>query len=75
MTIHYTATRLLFRKDLIEPLDFEDSIEISTPIGTYRMTKMEFYTVFDNVVQTISYRERGVYHYPKSPEKAKQFLI
>lgn len=43
--------------------------------STYKMTKEEFYTVFDNVIQSKSYKEKGIYHYPVVPEKAKQFLI
>lgn len=74
-TIHYSCTRLTFKRDEIEPLQLVDIIKIETSTGTYKMTKEEFYTVFDNVIQSKSYKEKGIYHYPVVPEKAKQFLI
>ena len=39
------------------------------------MTKADFGRVFPNVRQTISYRERGVYHYVTVPKSALPFLI
>jgi hypothetical protein len=47
---------------------------VKTPEGTFRMTKADFYQVFDNVVNSRSYKEKGLYHYPKTPEKAKIFF-
>lgn len=74
-TIHYSCTRLTFKRDEIEPLQVDDIITIETPTGTYKMTKKEFYDVFDNVIKTKSYKEKGIYNYPIVPEKTKQFLI
>lgn len=38
------------------------------------MSKADFYEAFSNVVNTKSYKERGIYHYPKTPNKALQYL-
>lgn len=70
----YEATRLLFRARVIENLNDSERFHVHTPQGTFSMTKADFYRVFSNVVNTISYRERGIYHYPKTPAKAFQFL-
>ena len=48
---------------------------VDTPIGSYQMSKAEFYRVFANVVASASYRERGLYHYPTTPGKAEPFLV
>jgi hypothetical protein len=38
------------------------------------MTKADFYRDFSNVAKSMSYRERGVYHYPTTPHKALKYL-
>ena len=68
-------TRLTFIRDQIEPLNWDDNFTIPTIDGTYRMTKREFYNVFSNVVNTISYRDNGIYHYPRTPKKAEIFRV
>jgi len=75
--ISYSSTRLLFKRDEIEPLDWEDKIRIyaSNDNCSYEMTKREFYEVFSNVVKTRSYLEAGIYHYVKTPAKAFQFIV
>lgn len=69
----YPATRLLFKRDVIEPLADGDAFQVITPHGTFVMTKAEFCRVFPNVRQSVSYRERGVYHYATVPKAALQF--
>lgn len=71
----YSFSRLGFRADVIEALGPDDVFRISTPVGTFQMSKSEFYRTFDNVVRSRSYRERGLYHYPTVPEKALKFLV
>ena len=73
--VEYEFSRLCFKADVIEPLDNNDVFEVHTPDGCYRMTKGDFYRVFDNVPKTDSYRVGRIYHYPKPPEKADQFLM
>lgn len=68
-------TRLTFIRDQIEPLNWDDSFVIRTIKGNYRMTKREFYDVFSNVVNTISYKENGIYHYPTTSKKAEMFRV
>lgn len=71
----YKFNRLCFKADIIEPLKDDDIFIIHTPTETYQFTKADFYQVFSNVVKTKSYQEGKLYHYPKSPQKAKPFLI
>lgn len=70
----YQATRLLFRADIIESLADSDIFSIHTPEGTFSMSKADFHKVFSNVIRTKSYREKGIYHYPTTPQKAIIFL-
>ena len=70
----YSFTRLCFRADVIEPLNDTDFFAVHTPEGTFKMTKADFYRVFNNVVKTKSYQQDGIYHYSKTPAKALPFL-
>ena len=53
----YRFSRLCFKADVIEPLAMDDTFEVVTPEGTFRMTKADFYRDFSNVPQTASYRD------------------
>lgn len=70
-----TIRRLAFHASEIEKLADHDSFEIITDNGTFRMTKKEFYSTFENVTESKSYRVDGFYHYPKTPKKALQYLF
>jgi hypothetical protein len=72
--VSYRANRLLFKAAVIEPLDLSDHFQVITPDGTFEMSKADFYRAFPNVIQSRSYREAGVYHYPKVPSAALEFL-
>lgn len=74
--IEYTAARLTFRRDLIEPLDDEDYfiVHVSNDNSSYKMKKVDFYDTFYNVTRTISYKELGTYNYAKTPKKAFKYL-
>ena len=71
----YRATRLLFKRDVIEPLAEDDTFEVMTPHGVFAMTKADFGRVFPNVRRSLSYRERGVYHYATVPKAALAFRV
>jgi hypothetical protein len=71
----YTFTRLCFKRGIIEPLGWLDEFRVITPVGTFQMSKEQFYEVFANVVKSRSYQQDGIYHYPTVPEKAQQFLL
>jgi len=71
----YQFHRLGFRADVIEPLADDDVFEVITPLGTFRMSKRAFYHDFANVTRTMSYRERGLYHYPVPPQRALRYLV
>jgi hypothetical protein len=73
--IEYTAPRLRFLRDQIEPLLPNQSFRVVTPDGTFQMTKADFQRVFGNVSKSKAYREAGYYHYPKVPAKALEFLV
>ena len=73
--VTYRDSRLCFKKEYIEPLNPEESFRIVCGNGIFQMTQNEFYKVFDNVVNTSSYQERGQYHSKKPPRKAIQFRI
>ena len=75
--VSYSSTRLLFKRDAIEPLDWGGKFRVysSNDECSYEMTKREFYDVFSNVVKTKSYKKAGIYHYVKTPAKAFQFIV
>ena len=70
----YKYSRLAFKREIIEKLVPSDSFEVETPEGTFRFTREQFERVFSNVIKTKSYLKRGLYHYPRTPEKALPFL-
>lgn len=74
-TARYSFSRLCFKRDIIEPLADDQQFEVVTPDGTFRMTKREFQLEFPNVVASASYRDGGVYHFPKVPAKATKYLV
>lgn len=69
----YTASRLSFRRDVIEALREDDAFRVVTPHGTFEMTRAEFHDTFAKVVASRSYREAGLYHYPTVPRRAERF--
>ena len=71
----YTTPHLEFRRDTIEPLDADTVFEVETPAGLFRMTKGEFHETFPEIVESVSYRDLGLYHYPMIPYKAFRFLV
>lgn len=73
----YKATRLLFKRKFIEQLDWNDEfiIHVTTSNDKFKLTKKEFYNVFNNVVLSNSYKIDGVYSYSTTPSKAYQFLV
>ncbi len=71
----YRYYRLGFKADVIEPLGEREVFRIVTPEGTFQMTKRDFYRDFPNVVQSRSYRENGLYHYPEVPGKALKYRV
>jgi hypothetical protein len=73
--VSYSATRLLFKAAVIEALDPEQRFRVETPVGTFELTKADFYRVFRNVVQSASYRDHGIYHYSTLPRKALEFRV
>lgn len=74
-TFSYKHSRLCFKAHIIESLAVNQSFRIESNVGTFVMTKRQFYSAFPNVVASRSYRERGIYHYPRPPAKAEQFRV
>jgi len=73
--VTYRYSRLCFKASVIEKLHMDETFCIVTPNGSYRMTRREFQTEFQNVVRSHSYQEKGLYHYPKPPKRALQFRV
>lgn len=73
--IKYTATRLLFRRLVIEALSMDESFRIITPQGIFQLTRRMFETEFPNVVKSKSYQIGGIYHYPRTPQRALRYLV
>ena len=73
--VTYRATRLLFRRDLIDPLLDSARFRVQTPVGDFEMSKADFHSVFPGVVLSRSYREGGIYHFPSPPKRAEQFRV
>ena len=75
MVVIYYASRLTFRRSLIEILGPEDGIRIVTPGAAFQMTKAQFDQVFGNVARSRTYKVRGEYNYADIPKKALPFLV
>lgn len=71
----YKFSRLGFKADVIDQLDWDDKFCVVTPVGSFAMTKREFYEVFRNVVNSKSYQIDRVYHYHTVPQKAIPFKV
>jgi hypothetical protein len=71
----YSFSRLCFKSDVIEQLEPADHFRVDTPDGSFQMSKEEFYRDFANVIESKSYREGGVYHYPAPPQHTLKFLV
>jgi hypothetical protein len=73
--IFYQYSRLCFKANIIEPLRDDEIFRVVTPVGTFELTKGQFYAAFPNVVRSASYRDRGIYHFPSVPRVAERFRI
>ena len=71
----YKFSRLCFKREAIESLGPNDLFRVETPLGSFQMTKSDFYRVFPNVVKSRSYLEGGLYHYRTLPSQAEQFRV
>jgi len=71
----YSFSRLCFKADVIEPLEMDDRFCIISKVGTFAMTKREFYETFPNVVKSNSYMQGRIYNYMKVPGKALKFRV
>ncbi|MGH9414324.1 MAG: hypothetical protein ACRD0Y_11375 [Terriglobales bacterium] len=69
------SSRLCFKRDVIEPLAWDQPFEVVTRFGTYRFTKRQFYEAFPNIPATRSYREQGYYNGAKLHLKAERFRV
>jgi hypothetical protein len=74
--VTYRFSRFCFKASAIEPLGPDDSFRMITlGDGVFQMTKAQFYADFPNVPLTASYREIGLYHSRKPPQKAMRYRI
>jgi hypothetical protein len=73
--VRYAASRLKFKRDPIEALAWDESFEVATPMGTYRLTKRQFYEEFPSIPRSLSYKDRGSYHGQQLHLKAEKFRL
>ena len=73
--VRYSASRLKFKRDPIEALDWNEPFEVETPMGTYRFTKRQFYDEFPSIPRSTSYRIGGSYHGKTLHLKAEKFRL
>jgi hypothetical protein len=73
--VSYSASRLLFKADVIERLKDSERFRVVTPEASYEMSKADFVRAFPKVRETKSYRESRIYHYRKPPAAAAKFLV
>ena len=71
----YGATRFTLRRDVIESLGPGEVVRIETPSGGFELTKAQVYEAFPRAVQSRSYREDGIYHWPRVPKSAERFRV
>ena len=71
----YEYSRLCFKADVIEPLKMDDKFCVITKVGAFVFSKRDFYSVFPRVVESASYREKRIYHFPVPPSRALQFRV
>ena len=81
-TFEYTSTRLTFRKDVIEPMDFDDILIINVlgaqnpdNNGRFKMTKRQIYQTYDNVIKSVAYNRDGNYNYKQTPYSAQLYRV
>ena len=76
MTVTSTHKRLMFRAKQIEPLEMTDTIRFETSNGNFELTKAEVYTLFSNVIESMSYQTVSrLYHYSTLPKKILPFKV
>lgn len=74
--VEYSATRLLFRRDLIGTLAPHQRFRVVTrDHGTFEFTREDFERVFSSILATESWKRAGLYHMPTPPRKAMPFLV
>ena len=71
--VAYSFRRLCFKKSVIDSLGPDDIFRVDTPHGSFAMTKADFLRDFPNVINSESYKQAGLYHYPKVPRKAERY--
>jgi hypothetical protein len=63
----------VFQETVIDGLQPTDKFRIVTPFGSFEMTKEDFERDFPNVRESDSYKQAGIYQYPKIPAKAERY--
>jgi hypothetical protein len=78
----FTSTRLSFRKATIDAMDDNDILIINVigaqnpdNNGSFKMTKLQIFQTFDNVINSVAYNRDGNYNYQSTPNKVQQFRV
>lgn len=74
--VEYRATRLSFRRDVIEALEPHQRFRVVTrDHGTFEFTRAAFERVFDNVLRSESWLRDRNYNMASPPRKAEPFRV
>jgi hypothetical protein len=73
--IEYRASRLTFKRDIIESLGEDQPFRVVTPVGTFQMTPAQLRATYPGVLKSVSYREGGTYNYATLPKSAERFRV
>jgi hypothetical protein len=73
--VEYRASRLTFKRDIIESLGENQSFRVVTPVGTFQMTPAQLRATYPGVLKRVSYREGGMYNYATLPKTAERFRV
>jgi hypothetical protein len=74
-TVTYEYNRLCFIRRHIEPLGEDEAFRVTTPVGTFQMTKREFQLEFPKIFESTSWMVSGIYHYPVVPTRALKYRL
>lgn len=78
----YTSKRLTFKKVIIDEMKDNDILTINVlgaqnpdNNGSFKMTKLQIFQTFDNVINSVAYNRDGNYNYQSTPNKVQQFRV
>lgn len=74
-SITYHASRFTFISKHIEPLALDEAFRMVTNVGTFQMTRADFYRDFAAITRSDSYRLHGRYNQDPPPKGAAPYKV